>query len=191
MCLQSLAFWDHPRLRGEHCISSISGESERGSSPLTRGALEHGEYEAHDPGIIPAYAGSTPISRMCRHCVGDHPRLRGEHRSCAKCESGSRGSSPLTRGALILIIHNNMNVGIIPAYAGSTGHARSARAAAGDHPRLRGEHSWTASAIAYRRGSSPLTRGAPCMLIGDRPEHGIIPAYAGSTVLHDEAPFTR
>ena len=55
------AFWDHPRIRGEHVAAR---------EPQLRGHR-----------IIPAYAGSTkdcPTGVMS--CL-DHPRIRGEHRS--------------------------------------------------------------------------------------------------------------
>ena len=56
-----------------------------------------------------------------------------------------------------------------------------------DHPRIRGEHVTTFSAIDSAPGSSPHTRGARRL----DPEHhhriGIIPAYAGSTRVDDVA----
>ena len=139
--------------------------------------------DLNDGGIIPAYAGNTsgcprrnrshrgssPHTRGTPDCYarsacrcGDHPRIRGEHARHAR------------------EIHHE--VGIIPAYAGSTldpssrvdfaggssPHTRGApcRAATGrpsprDHPRIRGEH----------HAAAPLLR----------PVAGIIPAYAGST----------
>ena len=114
--------WDHPRIRGEHhhCHAQKAGE----------------------PGIIPAYAGSTrtrqssqagtpgssPHTRGARRRIHvlsvvavDHPRIRGEHIvTCAAID--------------------NTN-GIIPAYAGSTARANVLH--------------WRAV------GSSPHTRGAP------------------------------
>ena len=52
-----------------------------------------------------------------------------------------------------------------------------------DHPRIRGEHSDSASTTSDSSGSSPHTRGAlDDPLIVD-PVSGIIPAYAGSTIL--------
>ena len=93
----------------------------------------------------------------------DHPRIRGEH--------------------LIDDVAMLSDKGIIPAYAGSTGgvvllvdiglgsspHTRGAPSAAcaptgsgRDHPRIRGEH-------VIPRGRAPIV-------------HGIIPAYAGSTI---------
>ncbi len=117
--------------------------------------------------------------------------------------------------------------GIIPAYAGNTDvcgrgpetmagsspHTRGTRrspssgpCAAGDHPRIRGEHHQVASAHGTRVGSSPHTRGTPvliCRLSSKSKDHprirgehpvmssiaiftsGIIPAYAGNTISVD------
>ena len=115
--------------------------------------------------------GSSPHTRgtllpPTRHASGDrdHPRIRGEH---------GDGGEAVGRG-----------VGIIPAYAGNTAavllssaavlgsspHTRGTRwrrtrpvRAHRDHPRIRGEH-----ASGHREG---------------RAARGIIPAYAGNTVL--------
>ena len=155
---------DHPRIRGEHLHVS---------PPCSV-----------DARIIPAYAGSTrtPSHSGCNHsgssphtrgaragmgcsrlATGDHPRIRGEHASAGMVELN--------------------NIGIIPAYAGSTHsgtswyetwkgsspHTRGARCKIlrqerwlRDHPRIRGEHR-----VSY----SP-----------DYSERRIIPAYAGSTL---------
>ena len=139
------------------------------------------------PRIIPAYAGSTltadpqgnetmgssphtrgapPMRRTAGSTWRDHPRIRGEHVRAARV--------------------GHVEVGIIPAYAGSTPvptfamtlawgsspHTRGAPPRSqgrarrgGDHPRIRGEH---------------VSRRAEL-----REVYGIIPAYAGST--HDHA----
>ena len=70
---------------------------------------------------------------------------------------------------------------IIPAYAGSTTHARTVRLPTGDHPRVCGEHTRAPNLICGATGSSPRMRGA--LSFGDRGLllAGIIPAYAGST----------
>ena len=93
----------------------------------------------------------------------------------------ARGSSPLTRGARGMPIAPLHLQRLIPAYAGSTwalaGIGWSRRA----HPRLRGEHSRTWKMPPWRRGSSPLTRGALRRLYYAMHVRGLIPAYAGST----------
>ena len=70
--------------------------------------------------IIPAYAGSTgaPVGRS--GSVGDHPRIRGEHQGGAGAVRQALGSSPHTRGALLVGSEPFRTSGIIPAYAGST-----------------------------------------------------------------------
>ena len=73
------------------------------------------------------------------------------------------GSSPHTRGALVVFSLDPHFRRIIPAYAGSTSTAGMTACRCSDHPRIRGEHS------SNGRISSKSTR--------------IIPAYAGSTDL--------
>ena len=93
----------------------------------------------------------------------------------------AKGSSPHTRGALPAVECGAPDLGIIPAYAGSTTAAYISLIFQQDHPRIRGEHAALASQAHSIAGSSPHTRGAlrqqrlPC------PGRGIIPAYAGST----------
>ena len=92
----------------------------RGSSPHTRGARqaipEHGVRQR----IIPAYAGSTYGHYQSSAMMSDHPRIRGEHVPLVCDATRELGSSPHTRGALILNITLLSGGGIIPAYAGST-----------------------------------------------------------------------
>ena len=91
---------DHPRIRGEHLVSSCVDTYPLGSSPHTRGAPVRDLLAPLKDGIIPAYAGSTytltDLWRLCR----DHPRIRGEHHVVAVSVLPSIGSSPHTRGAL-------------------------------------------------------------------------------------------
>ena len=106
---------------------------------------------------------------------GDHPRIRGEHRKRSLLKRFVTGSSPHTRGALTRSWPSSSASGIIPAYAGSTTSWAIANAASGDHPRIRGEHSF--ACLHDGRVAS-----------GDR--DGIIPAYAGSTWARAARPAT-
>ena len=198
-----LGGWDHPRIRGEHFVLAASHPPHEGSSPHTRGALQ-GAAGADGRGrIIPAYAGSTDLFEVYLESHGDHPRIRGEHRSrTGRCHrtsgiipayAGSTrlrscrrrwrgGSSPHTRGALVCRRCRRCAARIIPAYAGSTRWSTAYGKNCPDHPRIRGEHMVSTARALDRGGSSPHTRGAP-----PRPGHkaavpGIIPAYAGSTL---------
>ena len=91
---------DHPRIRGEHCPPSAL-------APL-------------DNRIIPAYAGSTCIRSPLVARPQDHPRIRGEHSSRLRLSLIAIGSSPHTRGAHRGAGREQLQQGIIPAYAGST-----------------------------------------------------------------------
>ena len=97
------------------------------------------------------------------------------------------GSSPHTRGALVVFSLDSHFGRIIPAYAGSTTTTSSPRTRRGDHPRIRGEHCHTPLKVWIKQGSSPHTRGARSAGISGALDRRIIPAYAGST----EIPFRR
>ena len=152
---------DHPRLRGEHMLTKASLSSVVGSSPLARGARQGKRRALWRGGIIPACAGSTRGRSPRRAAGGDHPRLRGEHMRAERRPQRHQGSSPLARGALALVGERHAVLGIIPACAGSTRCWPSSTPSTRDHPRLRGEHTLAERYRLYRRGSSPLARGAP------------------------------
>ena len=114
--------------------------------------------------------------------VGDHPRIRGEHRRSSCHPLVAAGSSPHTRGAPNLHEKDDDVRGIIPAYAGSTTGWAAPGISAEDHPRIRGEHRSRRTGPRLRRGSSPHTRGARRTSPTGSAPWRIIPAYAGSTV---------
>ena len=155
---------DHPRIRGEHSLVHTDGILKPGSSPHTRGARRRARCRVVALRIIPAYAGSTGISRISFSRPGDHPRIRGEHTYGAKKIALRRGSSPHTRGAPTSRSRSTPTNRIIPAYAGSTRLPGSPHDAKPDHPRIRGEHRSAPSTCRKAAGSSPHTRGALSIL---------------------------
>ena len=70
---------DHPRLRGEYHIYTLSVVIRLGSPPLARGILHDFRYHYYQTGITPACAGNTYVYSTKYSCKGDHPRLRGEY----------------------------------------------------------------------------------------------------------------
>ena len=172
---------DHPRSRGEHPARGSLQCRPSGSSPLTRGARTVRRGSCSAQGIIPAHAGSTKSSPGATSSTQDHPRSRGEHVMAFAPFVIPSGSSPLTRGALLLggVLPDGGR--IIPAHAGSTMSCASLNRSLRDHPRSRGEHYCLERTTFRRRGSSPLTRGAriPADQVWDPLR--IIPAHAGST----------
>ena len=173
---------DHPRVCGEHSSSWRLMPTRRGSSPRMRGAQCAAPCGALPSRIIPAYAGSTASSTSSCRTGEDHPRVCGEHRMTSSGELASGGSSPRMRGARALADRIEREMGIIPAYAGSTRPCRPHRARDGDHPRVCGEHTGSARRRARYGGSSPRMRGARARSTARRLSRRIIPAYAGSTM---------
>ena len=136
----------------------------QGSSPHTRGARPVDRHVAAADGIIPAYAGSTDrYGVVCPVALGSSPHTRGALRFGAALGVGDR---------------------IIPAYAGSTFPVELINGVLEDHPRIRGEHAKQALTTVYGKGSSPHTRGALSSGAGASSGSGIIPAYAGSTMVY-------
>ena len=174
-----------------------------GSSPHTRGAHHRVHRDGNRLGIIPAYAGSTTGIYQSSAIMSDHPRIRGEHMMPEATIAAICGSSPHTRGALADCRAEIQEGRIIPAYAGSTRHRDHRTTLRKDHPRIRGEHTSSTAPMdccrdhprirgehqpPHRRrrqggGSSPHTRGAPRHSRALGLSGGIIPAYAGSTVV--------
>ena len=87
------------------------------------------------------------------------------------------------RGALEPISANITGWRIIPAYAGSTTDLASLKVSLRDHPRVCGEHGFQKRRKRTVEGSSPRMRGALLRVGGEIAVLGIIPAYAGSTLL--------
>ena len=91
------------------------------------------------------------------------------------------GSSPHVRGALKMCINEYIDVGIIPACAGSTTSPAAPCPDAWDHPRMCGEHAGSRFLTSVGTGSSPHVRGALVVYLLVIGVAGIIPACAGST----------
>ncbi len=111
----------HPRLRGAHPASSGIVVTDKGSSPLTRGAPVISWPPDGVRRLIPAYAGRTCVLGGDTGQAGAHPRLRGAHPPTPANWPIAPGSSPLTRGAPNGKNASIIGMRLIPAYAGRTG----------------------------------------------------------------------
>ena len=152
---------DHPRVCGEHGFQRFLFVVIQGSSPRMRGTLQRRAHDVPSSGIIPAYAGNTPLVYAQRSEIpGSSPRMRGTQ----------------VRRRTLPIPH-----GIIPAYAGNTRYLAIRFQQSGDHPRVCGEHGGVDFTVDKPEGSSPRMRGTPGDGFAGFFRHGIIPAYAGNT----------
>ena len=120
--LFSFMMWDHPRVCGEHWRYRPDRSTIRGSSPRMRGTLVGLPLPDDFFGIIPAYAGNTPVCCSPSRRRRDHPRVCGEHSKTRGVAAMLKGSSPRMRGTPCRRTVGLGRCGIIPAYAGNTSH---------------------------------------------------------------------
>ena len=152
-----------------------------GSSPRMRGTHVSPFREFAFRGIIPAYAGNTPVPCFVDLRFRDHPRVCGEHAVHVPKTVFRLGSSPRMRGTLSYRNCLRLDCGIIPAYAGNTCRLAGSLQYPWDHPRVCGEHSMLKAAANASTGSSPRMRGTLSEFEEAAHAPGIIPAYAGNT----------
>ena len=171
----------HPRSRGENWVRRNGDLTMTGSSPLTRGKRRLSLLHATVRGLIPAHAGKTASARALAAASRAHPRSRGENFGPSPKALRLPGSSPLTRGKLCRADQIANSGGLIPAHAGKTSSASSAREARRAHPRSRGENRQRVEGADATAGSSPLTRGKLGRPASSMSSIGLIPAHAGKT----------
>ncbi len=171
----------HPRSRGKHGAEERAGPADGGSPPLAREALADVVAEFGEVRFTPARAGSTAASARRSPARSVHPRSRGKHAAASPRSPRGGGSPPLAREAPRNAPPTPGRQRFTPARAGSTPRARCGRCREPVHPRSRGKHGWSRSAMASACGSPPLAREA-------RPARGaagqagrFTPARAGST----------
>ena len=153
-----------------------------GSSPLTRGKLWEILAFTFYPGLIPAHAGKTPRHASASSSESAHPRSRGENTSPASTPPPMVGSSPLTRGKLVIVGASHFVNRLIPAHAGKTELFSGWLEGGWAHPRSRGENSGARSGLIKANGSSPLTRGKHFSILSVLGGSRLIPAHAGKTL---------
>jgi len=174
---------DHPRICGEHSACVVVASGDTGSSPHMRGTRVDACGVSVYGGIIPAYAGNTPVQERPMSLQRDHPRICGEHIQNNFHRLTGWGSSPHMRGTQASRVRSAMVDGIIPAYAGNTDVDLVCAWGNGDHPRICGEHQVMDDYGTMVMGSSPHMRGTLVARLYQHSRIGIIPAYAGNTVL--------
>ena len=135
--------------------------------------------------LIPAHAGKT----YCQDCqaliLPAHPRSRGENTAARGDKIAGAGSSPLTRGKLLLDANAAYQDRLIPAHAGKTRADLMDGQSEEAHPRSRGENDVNSNFAELKAGSSPLTRGKPIFAPGLPIRVRLIPAHAGKTFVLD------
>ena len=170
-------------MRGKDAWSSVVMDISSGSPPLARErpvVLGGGALRAR---ITPACAGKTHQSPSPGKSCRDHPRLRGKDGSMPFLTRMRRGSPPLARERLPIIIPPTVCKGITPACAGKTIYANHYKKRQRDHPRLRGKDYSLVSYKVAMSGSPPLARERQIHDNEGISYSGITPACAGKTTM--------
>ena len=173
----------HPRVGGEdfwhpHTMCQMIGSSPRGRGKPTLVVMYFTLC-----GLIPAWAGKTrsPTRQAARSPA--HPRVGGENVVAGLRYVGRRGSSPRGRGKPSSALRCRRRSRLIPAWAGKTAcrgaRGRGRRA----HPRVGGENRYLHVLDNAEYGSSPRGRGKPDRSDRGRYWRGLIPAWAGKTIV--------
>ena len=130
----------HPRARGEHAGNDLGPIEGVGSSPRSRGTCLTDQTDASGVRFIPALAGNIWGRSMPIVPCTVHPRARGEHSPCSFITVSMDGSSPRSRGTLILSPQDFLAARFIPALAGNISSPPILTSTISVHPRARGEH---------------------------------------------------
>ena len=131
----------HPHVCGEHSMSCSICAASRGSSPRMRGTHQHTHGQLGSTGLIPTYAGNTPLHAPVWGWAVAHPHVCGEHPGLCTPQTKRAGSSPRMRGTRDSALNLIGDVGLIPTYAGNTIRGHYDRGGSWAHPHVCGEHS--------------------------------------------------
>ena len=151
-----------------------------GSSPRTRGTVVGIHDKLHDSRFIPANAGNRVCQPPLPARSPVHPRERGEQCQPQKPDEWGSGSSPRTRGTVLVGRPNGQKTRFIPANAGNSCRLFITRPPKAVHPRERGEQVRVIWSVTGHSGSSPRTRGTEHERHSRCAEFRFIPANAGN-----------
>ena len=170
-----------PRARG-HLSDRVAAELlVEGSPPRARGHPGTRRAGRSGPGLTPACAGTSRVSRCPPQPRGAHPRVRGDIITDLQSSGRRRGSPPRARGHRALPASPGDRMGLTPACAG-TSPARAVRTPGhGAHPRVRGDIGVPTRADRRDGGSPPRARGHRQLNDPGPTGRGLTPACAGTS----------
>lgn len=175
--------WEHPRRHGEQLLDGHSAVRFWGPPPrIPAAGIDYGPVD-RVRGAIPADAGSRRRRPTRAGFALDHPCGCGEQRRQVTCTYCAAGPSLRMLGAVGAVASQRLQVGTIPAGAGSRVGDQESGVMRGDHPRVCGEQRQTNEHAVGTAGPSLRVRGAGREQADVRPVRGAIPAGAGRRLI--------
>ena len=145
-----------------------------------RGTRGEGGSRGSPARLIPARAGNIEGGDAATEQPPAHPRSHGEHSSPKPHAIDTLGSSPLSQGTFVHVLHLIVPLRLIPAHAGNIQAAHPGTSPWSAHPRSRGEHLAVLGFPPCGYGSSPLARGTCIEQLNRVISSRLIPARAGN-----------
>ena len=152
-----------------------------GSPPRGRRKVVEMWQSASDPGITPAWAGKSVISKAFANNHRDHPRMGGEKPRSYERGLFIVGSPPHGRGKALPEAQPDDVEKITPAWAGKSEVSKYAAKPGEDHPRVGGEKIIWASVSIAALESPPHGRGKAAAFDDNGYVNRITPAWAGKS----------
>ena len=109
--------------------------------------------------------------------------MGGENQTNGNTGGGELGSSPRGRGKPHVDMSTPLLSRLIPAWAGKTDELNPVDAVSQAHPRVGGENARVCAGNHSCQGSSPRGRGKPSVYARCEHRGGLIPAWAGKTLV--------
>ncbi len=188
--MQGLAYpvTDHPHVRGEKVLRSVSAKTLAGSSPRAWGKVSSASSRSAASRIIPTCVGKSTCMAGDLGGHTDHPHVRGEKRIGFGGFGGFGGSSPRAWGKVARGREAGIRGRIIPTCVGKSLLFRMSCSPATDHPHVRGEKLHDPDRLGFEFGSSPRAWGKAHCFSVDYDSVRIIPTCVGKRDTHSSSP---
>ncbi len=171
---------DYPRGCGDTSSGMKGMSTSLGLSPRVRGHPSAPSAGRRLSRTIPAGAGTPAVRSRSAPARRDYPRGCGDTQPPGDAKRTDRGLSPRVRGHLSGRPNRSVQVGTIPAGAGTPSRARFARRAIRDYPRGCGDTRYCVSLQTIATGLSPRVRGHLLRIASPLSPMRTIPAGAGT-----------
>ena len=150
---------DHPHVRGDNKLMSMSSSFSSGPSPRAWGQPNRYQQVAMLARTIPTCVGTTLVVFLAVAGTADHPHVRGDNSIRLSVVLVIVGPSPRAWGQHLPCPAVKESPRTIPTCVGTTGFHGTASRWRADHPHVRGDNFSAHAFTALTTGPSPRAWG--------------------------------